>query len=129
MAGWGDVNADGDNDVVIGDPRHLNFDGDDWANNVGICYALYNIGEPGVVGRTELDLDAPGTMATVARITADWSARAAGARRAGRRSASVTSAAGRASFLGAQVSRRPARPLPAFCCCRAKTATTTLAAR
>jgi len=34
VAGWGDVNNDGDNDVLIGDPRHLNFDNDDgdWAN-------------------------------------------------------------------------------------------------
>ena len=73
MAGWGDVNGDDDQDLLVGDTRHLNFannDGD-WANNVGICYALYNIGEPGVVGRTTLELDEAGTMATVARITAD----------------------------------------------------------
>jgi len=32
MAGWGDVNDDGDNDVLIGDTRHLNFDWDNCAD-------------------------------------------------------------------------------------------------
>jgi len=69
VAGRGDINDDGDNDVLIGDTRHLNYKA--WDKNYGICYALYNIGEPARIGRTELDLDEPGTMATVAKITTD----------------------------------------------------------
>jgi len=45
VAGRGDLNADDNNDLLIGDPRHLSFPNNegDWANNRGVCYALYNI--------------------------------------------------------------------------------------
>ena len=69
VAGLGDMNDDGDNDVLIGDTRHQNFR--DWDENYGICYALYDIAEPMAAGRTELDLDDPGNSAVVAKITTD----------------------------------------------------------
>jgi len=69
VAGRGDINDDGDNDVLIGDTRHLNYKA--WDENIGICYALYNIAEPMTPGRTELDLDEPGLKATVVKITTD----------------------------------------------------------
>jgi len=70
VAGRGDMNDDGDNDVLIGDTRHQNFR--DWDKNYGICYALYDIAEPMAPGRTDLDLDNPGLKATVVKIATDY---------------------------------------------------------
>jgi len=73
VAGLGDINGDGHNDLLIGDTRHLMFFNNegDWANNKGICYALYDIAQPEDPGETELDLDDPGENAAVAKITTD----------------------------------------------------------
>ena len=69
VAGCGDLNGDDDMDLLIGDTRHLNYR--DWDKDFGICYVVHNVGEPGSVGETVLDMDDPGTMATVVTITAD----------------------------------------------------------
>ena len=70
VSGWGDVNNDTDCDVVVCDTRHNNFK--DWDENFGICYVLYNIGEPTTGGQTKLCLNSPGpTKATIVTITAD----------------------------------------------------------
>ncbi len=71
VAGNGDINDDGDSDVLVADTRHFNFEHEGWNENFGVCYVLYNIVEPASGARTELDLANPGSMATVATITAD----------------------------------------------------------
>jgi len=69
VSGNGDINGDGDCDALVTDTKYFNYKG--WDENFGVCYVLYDIGEPESGARTVLDLANPGSMAAVATITAD----------------------------------------------------------
>lgn len=68
VSGCGDINNDGDNDVMISDLRVHNYLG--WNLNTAICYLLYDIVEPMSVGCTGLDLNFPSGSASIVTLSA-----------------------------------------------------------